>query len=167
MDDVQSNLKNLDQIPYYPEFMSEQLIGLLKSLLHPDPKKRAGCGRRGVRELRDHPFFEGIDWDALHSKTSPHQGGLFTGPFEQLPAKEPEKGSSFPEAHGQRQGDGEGDNRHLLRNFDLSEWEGIEMDDADDYDKYGEGNVWPLIDLTKISLDDRFIVGYQFVSQRI
>jgi hypothetical protein len=34
-------------------------------LLVVDESKRLGCGSQGVDEIKDHPWFNGVDWDAL------------------------------------------------------------------------------------------------------
>ncbi|GBG34502.1 N-alpha-acetyltransferase 15, NatA auxiliary subunit [Hondaea fermentalgiana] len=41
---------------------------LVHKLLHHDPGSRLGCGPRGVREIMEHPFFDGIDWDKLEKR---------------------------------------------------------------------------------------------------
>lgn len=41
---------------------------LVHKLLHHDPEARLGCGTRGVREIMEHPFFDGIDWDKLEKR---------------------------------------------------------------------------------------------------
>lgn len=39
-------------------------------MLQRDPKKRLGS-TRGIDELKDHPFFEGIDWSNLIKEIAP------------------------------------------------------------------------------------------------
>ena len=41
---------------------------LLSSLLAKKPDDRIGCRKGGVAELRAHPWFKDIDWDALYKK---------------------------------------------------------------------------------------------------
>lgn len=50
-----------------PKSFSPELKDLLAALLHRTPKKRLGSvpGDAGALEIMKHPFFEGIDWQAL------------------------------------------------------------------------------------------------------
>jgi len=47
-----------------PSF-SSTVRSLLIGLLQKDPKKRLGFN--GAEEVKNHPFFKGIDWDDLKS----------------------------------------------------------------------------------------------------
>ena len=47
-----------------PNFLSENARALLIALLNRNPYKRLGAGKRGSDEIKEHPFMEGIDWDA-------------------------------------------------------------------------------------------------------
>ena len=44
-------------------FFSEQTKNLLQGLLEQNPNMRLGS--KGIQEIKDHPFFESIDWKAL------------------------------------------------------------------------------------------------------
>lgn len=44
---------------------------LLARLLERNPKKRLGSGSRGSDEIKQHPFFKDINWDAIYNKTIP------------------------------------------------------------------------------------------------
>ncbi|PFH36864.1 hypothetical protein BESB_050560 [Besnoitia besnoiti] len=52
----------------YPSYMSPVAINLLKGLLQRNPDKRLGGGPRDAEEIKRHPFFAQIDWDALKDK---------------------------------------------------------------------------------------------------
>eukprot|EP01102_Stenamoeba_stenopodia_P019851 TRINITY_DN7584_c0_g1_i2.p1 TRINITY_DN7584_c0_g1~~TRINITY_DN7584_c0_g1_i2.p1 ORF type:complete len:1360 (+),score=248.69 TRINITY_DN7584_c0_g1_i2:678-4757(+) len=52
--------------PENPEDMSEEAKDLISKLLHPDPSKRLGSN--GVQEIKDHPFFDDVNWDTLLSE---------------------------------------------------------------------------------------------------
>lgn len=54
-----------EEIPMQPQF-SEVAVSLLTSLLMKKPKERLGYN--GVQEIKDHEFFETIDWAKLASK---------------------------------------------------------------------------------------------------
>ena len=41
---------------------------LLKKLLEPVPYQRLGNGPEGSEEIKKHPYFKDIDWDALYRK---------------------------------------------------------------------------------------------------
>uniref|UniRef100_A0A673J9T5 protein kinase C n=1 Tax=Sinocyclocheilus rhinocerous TaxID=307959 RepID=A0A673J9T5_9TELE len=47
----------------YPRFMSPE------SLLQKNPEKRLGAGEQDANEVKRHRFFQGIDWEALLSKS--------------------------------------------------------------------------------------------------
>jgi serine/threonine protein kinase len=174
MDDVKANVVRLDEIQYFDEFMSPEAIDFMKKILCPDPAARFGCGEDGVNELRTHPFFAKIDWSHLMKKTGPHEGGLFTGNFEIPPGmeqvlqqnkdaenREPNKKTSSGAPWYEVTPD---DDEHLLRNFDLKEWEGVQVDDQDDFDSYGESTMWPLFKFHKQNLDHNYIVGYAYTT---
>jgi hypothetical protein len=38
---------------------------LVNGLLTVDCRKRMGCGRTGMREVKVHPWFDGLDWGRL------------------------------------------------------------------------------------------------------
>lgn len=42
--------------------LSQSMDSLIRGLLEPDPQKRLGAG--SVEEIKDHIFFEGVDWHA-------------------------------------------------------------------------------------------------------
>ncbi|MES1912357.1 MAG: hypothetical protein MHM6MM_004644 [Cercozoa sp. M6MM] len=58
--------------------ISAEAESLLRGLLQKDPKKRLGCGRDGIDEIKRHPFFRDIDWDKMLSREvkPPHQPDL-------------------------------------------------------------------------------------------
>ena len=51
----------------YPKYLSEDSKSLLKGLLEKDPTKRLGTGVDDAEEIKSHPFFNGISWDALYN----------------------------------------------------------------------------------------------------
>jgi serine/threonine protein kinase len=52
----------------FPIYISEISKDFIKKLLNVDEKKRLGSGPNGVKEIKQHPFFNGIDWEALELK---------------------------------------------------------------------------------------------------
>ena len=55
-----------------PDFISLDAKDLISLLLVPNPKKRLGYGPDGAKKIKDHPFFEGINWDdAWNRKLTP------------------------------------------------------------------------------------------------
>lgn len=171
MENVKENVQNLDSIEYYEDFMSADAIDFLKKVLCLDPANRIGCGENGVSELKEHPFFAKIDWEHLKKKTGPHEGGLFTGDFEIPPGMEQilenNRDSENKDPNGAQPwytSDAD-DHDHLLRNFDLSEWEGVRVDDKDDFDEYGESKMWPIFKFHKRDLDHNYIVGYAYTTK--
>ena len=49
---------------------SKEATDLLKTLLEKDPKDRIGYGERDANEIKEHVFFDGMDWEAMESWTS-------------------------------------------------------------------------------------------------
>ncbi|XP_071750192.1 G protein-coupled receptor kinase 1 isoform X1 [Lepeophtheirus salmonis] len=55
-----------------PDTFSDCLRDLLESLLQRDVDKRLGCKGGGSEELKNHSFFDGVDWNQVyHQKYSP------------------------------------------------------------------------------------------------
>ncbi|TDH69833.1 hypothetical protein CCR75_002361 [Bremia lactucae] len=56
----------LSKEPTYPsELFSPTAIDFLQRLLVKNPRQRLGCTMDGAKEIMSHPWFEGIQWDAL------------------------------------------------------------------------------------------------------
>ncbi len=55
---------------YYTD--SEEAKNFIKALLVFNPEKRLGFGKNGINDIKNHPFFKGIDWDkALNKEYKP------------------------------------------------------------------------------------------------
>lgn len=56
--------------PKMPSYFKEDLKDLLKGLLEKKPRNRLGCRKEngGIKELKAHPWFGGINWDKLYRK---------------------------------------------------------------------------------------------------
>ena len=55
-----------------PEFVTPEAKDLISLLLIPNPKKRLGYGPDGVKKIKEHPYFEGVNWeDAWNRKLQP------------------------------------------------------------------------------------------------
>jgi protein kinase X len=52
----------------FPRSFSKDAKDLIKQLLNPDTTKRIGCGKSGAAEIKSHPWFKDMDWDALYNK---------------------------------------------------------------------------------------------------
>mgnify|MGYP000552793697 CR=1 FL=1 len=50
-----------------PDFFSPEATDLLTGMLQKRPEKRLGCGPRGMEEIKEHPFFQSIDWGLLEA----------------------------------------------------------------------------------------------------
>eukprot|EP00163_Fabomonas_tropica_P011684 TRINITY_DN224_c0_g1_i2.p1 TRINITY_DN224_c0_g1~~TRINITY_DN224_c0_g1_i2.p1 ORF type:complete len:1577 (+),score=408.32 TRINITY_DN224_c0_g1_i2:911-5641(+) len=59
----------VDWPPEEEELLSPQAADLISKLLAYNKKERLGW--KGAQEIKDHPFFRGIDWDTLKSKPTP------------------------------------------------------------------------------------------------
>ncbi|KAF7258154.1 hypothetical protein EG68_04811 [Paragonimus skrjabini miyazakii] len=58
---------NLD----FPDSMSSEMRSLLEGLLARSVTERLGCMGRGSLELREHPFFKGVDWQQVYAQKYP------------------------------------------------------------------------------------------------
>uniref|UniRef100_A0A8C6MSE5 G protein-coupled receptor kinase n=1 Tax=Mus spicilegus TaxID=10103 RepID=A0A8C6MSE5_MUSSI len=54
-----------------PDAFSPELRSLLEGLLQRDVSQRLGCGGGGARELKEHIFFKGIDWQHVYLRKYP------------------------------------------------------------------------------------------------
>ena len=56
------------ELTWYPNYCSVEALDFLNALLFGDPDLRLGVG--GAIALKQHPFFEGIDWDEVRMRTA-------------------------------------------------------------------------------------------------
>lgn len=54
-----------------PDSMSGEMKSLLEGLLKRDVEERLGCQGRGAQEVKEHPFFKGIDWNQVYLQKYP------------------------------------------------------------------------------------------------
>lgn len=54
-----------------PETFSKELKSLLENLLHREVNERLGCKGRGAEEVKEHPFFNGLDWQQVYMQKYP------------------------------------------------------------------------------------------------
>ncbi|KAI8337651.1 kinase-like domain-containing protein [Chlamydoabsidia padenii] len=52
------------------ELISQDCMDVLRGLLIKSPSDRYGCGKDGIPRLKKHPWFRGIDWQAMVHKTA-------------------------------------------------------------------------------------------------
>ena len=52
----------------YPDGISSECHDLLTKLFVVDPTKRLGSGPTGGDEIMNHPWFAGVDWNAIKDK---------------------------------------------------------------------------------------------------
>jgi len=58
----------IEKTPQFPkEIFTKHAVSLLQGLLQKKPEYRLGCGPGGIQEIKDHPFFESIDWGLLEA----------------------------------------------------------------------------------------------------
>lgn len=55
----------------FPPGGSEEVVDLISKLLEKDPSKRLGSGPTECEEIKQHPFFHGLDWKQLLLKSIP------------------------------------------------------------------------------------------------
>lgn len=54
-----------------PDTFSQELRNLLEGLLQREVDNRLGCKGRGSEELKEHPFFRGVDWNQVYQLKYP------------------------------------------------------------------------------------------------
>ena len=59
----------LKEEPQIPENCSPEASDLLSKLLKHEPTERIGCWEGGALDVKQHPFFRGIDWEAILDQT--------------------------------------------------------------------------------------------------
>ena len=64
------NIKYSDPRIDYP-FLSESARDLLVKLLDKDPNKRLGSGEKDAQSIKEHPWFDCINWEAIQEKKIP------------------------------------------------------------------------------------------------
>ncbi|KAF4689638.1 hypothetical protein FOZ60_001333 [Perkinsus olseni] len=52
----------------YPSYISPIAKNLLEQLLCRDPNRRLGSGPADAQDIKSHPFFQGVDWNAMLSR---------------------------------------------------------------------------------------------------
>jgi len=52
-------------------YLSENARDLCRRLLDKNPETRLGSGANDAKDIREHPWFECINWEAIESKTVP------------------------------------------------------------------------------------------------
>jgi len=52
----------------YPYYLSSTVKSLLDGLLEKDPEKRLGSGPGATQEIKDHPWFQDVEWEAYLKK---------------------------------------------------------------------------------------------------
>ncbi|KAJ3118143.1 Serine/threonine kinase [Phlyctochytrium bullatum] len=55
----------------YPSNMPRDTLSLLQQLLNKDPARRLGGGKLDAEEVKRHPYFAGVDWNAFMQKRVP------------------------------------------------------------------------------------------------
>lgn len=53
---------------FFPRYLSLSVQDLLQKLLVKDPEQRLGSCYEGASEIKNHPWFDGFEWDSLLSK---------------------------------------------------------------------------------------------------
>jgi len=142
-------------VPFFDDFMSVDAIALMQGLLTLDSSERLACGPDGLAAIKSHPFFNSIDWEALEARTGKHAGGLFTGPYTQLPTASSAGSSSRASAPTDN-------DARLLRNFDLMEWADVTLDEDRDDPGYGDGRLFPVFKARKRGFDNHYISNFAF-----
>ena len=65
---VKLSLKIYERKIDFPKNINQDAKDLIQKLLIVNPSKRIGFGPNGAEDIKNHPFFQGIDWDLLEAK---------------------------------------------------------------------------------------------------
>ena len=65
---VKMNIKIYDQAVQYPDRLSDNAKDLIQKLLVIDPSKRLGSGPNGIENIKNHKFFNGVNWKDIEMK---------------------------------------------------------------------------------------------------
>lgn len=49
----------------FPRNLSQEVVSLIRGLLDRNPSTRLGLGPSGINEIKQHPFFDDMDWEGL------------------------------------------------------------------------------------------------------
>jgi len=52
----------------FPSHFESSAQDLIKKLLVSDRSRRLGSSKRGVKDIKQHKFFKGVDWQELHKR---------------------------------------------------------------------------------------------------
>lgn len=55
----------------FPPYISQAAQDFVTRLLNVDDEQRLGAGENGIQEVKQHEFFQGMDWDSLEQKQIP------------------------------------------------------------------------------------------------
>jgi len=100
-------LRTYEQIvqkkPPFPANMDPMAKNLIQKLLEKNKTKRLGCLHGGAADVKNHPFFRGVNWEAMLMGTSRApitpvvRNESDTRNFESYPEEEePEEGAAVP-----------------------------------------------------------------------
>uniref|UniRef100_A0A1A9WAA5 non-specific serine/threonine protein kinase n=1 Tax=Glossina brevipalpis TaxID=37001 RepID=A0A1A9WAA5_9MUSC len=64
--DISRRIQKVD--PVLPPTLGETVKDFILKMLHKDPKKRLGGNKKCASDIKNHPFFRGINWNELKSK---------------------------------------------------------------------------------------------------
>ena len=61
------NIKN-GQLKFYNKNLSNESVSLIKGLLERKIEKRLGASLRDSQEIKEHPFYKGLNFEAVYNK---------------------------------------------------------------------------------------------------
>mmetsp|Transcript_9169 Transcript_9169/g.27600 ORF Transcript_9169/g.27600 Transcript_9169/m.27600 type:complete len:560 (+) Transcript_9169:92-1771(+) len=131
-------------ITFDPENMSEEVISLLKELMHPEVNDRLGCGHLGLLELKSHEYFSDVNWDQLARK-SINEDVLDVTYINRV-------------VHESQ------DEVQAVRNFDLDDLKFVHFGDDNVSSIYGDWEVFPLLNWLDDGgdLDPHYLMGFDY-----
>ena len=65
---IKLNIRIYEQKVVYPSNMNKDAISFIKQLLVINPNERLGSGQNGSENVKNHPYFKGVNWEDVWDK---------------------------------------------------------------------------------------------------
>lgn len=140
----------------FPRNLSPEVVSLIRGLLDRNPNTRLGLGPDGISEIKQHPFFQNMDWEELFNKEDhPENIVVEKNPIE----------IAGDSSRGSKSTNTEATNSSNQKGGDLDGWEGKDADmllEDEERDGKKRPDVFALFIATKKKAAN--IAGYSYMA---